>query len=194
MYDEYEFETMKEDISVVKQMGFDGVVTGILLSNGRIDIERMRELVKVAYPLKTVFHRAFDDAKDPIEDVGKLIEMGVCRILTSGQKANALAGAKYISELQKRFGDSITIMPGCGVNADNIEEIYRITGCTHYHLSGKVNVGSRMEYRECINRMNTPESEFIVERASYDLIKRARDVLDRLGKTTEQDGYSRRTL
>jgi copper homeostasis protein len=182
LYDEYEFETMKEDILAVKQMGFDGIVTGILLSDGRIDIERMRELVKVAYPLKVVLHRAFDDAKDPIEDVGKLIEMGVCRILTSGQKPNALEGAKYIAEIQKRFGNSITIMPGCGVSAGNIEEIYNITRCTHYHLSGKVNVGSRMEYRECINRMNTPESEFIVERASYDLIKRTRDVLDRLGK------------
>ncbi len=183
LYDEHEFETMKEDISVVKEMGFDGIVTGVLLSDGRIDIERMRELVEVAKPLKVVFHRAFDDAKDPIEDVDKLIEMGVIRILTSGQRANALEGAEYIAEVQKRFGNQIDIMPGAGVNADNIEEIYNITGCTHYHLSGKVNVGSRMEYKEYIKRMNTPESELIVERANYDLLKRARDVLDKLGKS-----------
>lgn len=183
LYDEHEFETMKEDISVVKEMRFDGIVTGVLLSDGRIDIERMRELVEVAKPLKVVFHRAFDDAKDPIEDVDKLIEMGVIRILTSGQRANALEGAEYIAEVQKRFGNQIDIMPGAGVNADNIEEIYNITGCTHYHLSGKVNVGSRMEYKEYIKRMNTPESELIVERANYDLLKRARDVLDKLGKS-----------
>lgn len=180
LYDENEFETMKNDISIAKQMEFDGIVTGVLLRDGRIDIERMRELVKIAYPLKVVLHRAFDDAKNPIEDIDKLIEMGICRILTSGQRANALEGANYIAKIQERFGDSITIMPGCGVNAGNIEEIYRLTGCTHYHLSGKVNIGSQMEYRECIKRMNTPVSEFVLERADYDLIKRARDVIDNI--------------
>lgn len=180
LYDDNEFEIMKNDISIAKQMEFDGIVTGILLSDGRIDIDRMRELVKIAYPLKVVLHRAFDDAKDPIEDIDKLIEMGVCRILTSGQRANALEGADYIAKIQERFGDSITIMPGCGVNGGNIEEIYKLTGCTHYHLSGKVDVGSQMEYRECIKRMNTPMSEFMVERADYDLIKRVRDIIDNI--------------
>ena len=180
LYDDNEFEIMKNDISIAKQMEFDGIVTGILLSDGRIDIDRMRELVKIAYPLKVVLHRAFDDAKDPMEDIGKLIEMGVCRILTSGQRANALEGADYIAKIQERFGDSITIMPGCGVNAGNIEEIYRLTGCTHYHLSGKVDIGSQMEYRECIKRMNTPMSEFVLEIADYDLIKRARDIIDNI--------------
>jgi len=183
LYDDNEFETMKNDISLVKEMGFQGIVTGVLLSNGKIDLERMKELVKAAHPLKVVLHRAFDDAKDPIEDIPKLIEMGVCRILTSGQRENALEGAKFIGEIQKSFGASITIMPGCGVNENNLEEIYKLTGCTHFHLSGKVNVGSKMEYRECIERMNTSSSEFIVERADFALIKRAREVLDRLSWT-----------
>lgn len=177
LYDDNEFETMKNDINIVKQMGFDGIVTGILLRDGRIDIDRMSELVKIAYPLNVVFHRAFDNAKNPIEDIPKLIEMGVCRILTSGQRANALEGANYIAKIQEKFGDSITIMPGCGVNANNIEQIYKVTKCTHYHLSGKVNIGSQMEYRECIKRMNTPKSEFVVERADYDLIKKAREII-----------------
>lgn len=180
LYDDNEFDTMKNDIAIVKEMGLDGIVTGILLSDGRIDINRMRELVKMAYPLKVVMHRAFDDAKNPMEDIDKLIEMGVCRILTSGQRANALEGADFIAKIQKRFGDKITIMPGSGVNAGNIEEIYRLTGCTEYHMSGKVNVGSKMEYRECIERMNTPISEFVLERADYNLIKKARDVIDNI--------------
>lgn len=180
LYDDNEFETMKDDIILAKEMGFQGVVTGVLLSNGKIDIDRMKELVKIAHPLKVVLHRAFDDAKDPMEDIPKLIEMGICRILTSGQRQNALEGANYIGQLQKSFGKYITIMPGCGVSANNLEEIYKLTGCTHYHLSGKVNLGSKMKYRECTERMNTPNSEFIVERADYNLIKRAREVLDRI--------------
>ncbi|SKC39261.1 copper homeostasis protein CutC [Maledivibacter halophilus] len=178
LYDDNEFETMKQDISIAKQMGFDGIVTGILLSNGRIDIDRMSQLVKIAYPLKVSLHRAFDDARNPMEDIPRLIEMGVCRILTSGQRANALEGADYIARLQEKFGDSITIMPGCGVNAGNIKQIYKITKCTHYHMSGKINVDSKMEYRECIKRMNTPKSEFVVERADYDLINKVRDIIN----------------
>lgn len=178
LYDDNEFETMKQDISIAKQMGFDGIVTGILLSNGRIDIDRMSQLVKIAYPLKVSLHRAFDDARNPMEDIPRLIEMGVCRILTSGQRANALEGADYIARLQEKFGDSITIMPGCGVNAGNIKQIYKITKCTNYHMSGKINVGSKMEYRECIKRMNTPKSEFVVERVDYDLIKKVRDIIN----------------
>ncbi len=180
LYDDNEFETMKSDIILAKEMGFQGIVTGILLSDGKIDIVRMKELVKIAHPLKVVLHRAFDDAKDPIDDIPKLIEMGICRILTSGQRKNALEGASYIGQLQKSFGYYITIMPGCGVNDNNLEEIYKLTGCTNFHLSGKVNVGSKMEYRECINRMNTSNSEFEVERADYNLIKRARVVLNKI--------------
>ncbi len=181
LYDNNEFETMKNDIAIAKQLEFDGIVVGILLPDGKIDLERMRELIKAANPLDVVLHRAFDDAKNPMEDISELVNMGICRILTSGQRENALAGIEYIAHIQQKFGDSITIMPGCGVNVDNIEQIYNLTGCTQYHLSGKVNVGSQMEYRECIQRMNTSTNEFVVERADYDLIKKAREVLDKIG-------------
>lgn len=187
LYDKDEFETMKNDINIVKEMGFSGIVTGILLSNGRIDIERMKELVKLAYPLKVVLHRAFDDASNPIEDIPSLIEMGVCRILTSGQRANALEGAHYVASLQEQFGDAITIMPGCGVNFTNIQKIHQITGCTNYHLSGKVNVESKMEYRECMNTMNTPEDEFIKQVADFDLVKKAREVMNCIKKKQMDD-------
>nr|WP_312576066.1 copper homeostasis protein CutC [Sedimentibacter sp.] len=180
LYDDNEFQTMKEDIEIAKKMGFDGIVAGILLSDGRIDIDRMNELVKFARPLKVVFHRAFDDARDPLSDISKLIDMGICRILTSGQRANALEGAEYIAKMQANFGKNITIMPGCGVNANNIKKIYEITGCSDYHMSGKVDVGSKMEYRENIKRMNTLQSEFIVERSDYNLIKKVRDIIDNL--------------
>lgn len=192
LYNCDEFATMKQDIGIAKQMGFDGIVTGILLRDGRIDIDRMSELVKIAYPLKVVLHRAFDDAKNPIEDIPKFIEMGICRILTSGQRENALEGANYIAKIQEMFGDSITIMPGCGINAGNIKQIYKITKCTHYHLSGKVNVGSKMEYRECIKRMNTPKSEFVVERADYNLIKKVRNIIDDIENDKESVEYERK--
>ncbi|HEY8364697.1 MAG TPA: copper homeostasis protein CutC [Haloplasmataceae bacterium] len=173
IYDDNEWETMIYDIEKVKEMGFSGIVTGVLHNNGKINIERMKEIVDISYPLKVVLHRAFDDALEPINDMEKLIDIGICRILTSGQKPNALEGSKYIAKLQKKYGDKITIMPCCGVNADNIPEIYKITGCTHYHLSGKVNVGSKMPYSSSI-------SDLVIERADYMLIKKAKEVLDKV--------------
>lgn len=180
LYDNHEFETMKNDIRLAKEMEFDGIVTGVLLKDGKIDMERMKELVTCAHPLPVVFHRAFDQAKDPFEDVKQLIDMGIVRILTSGQRSHALEGAKYIARLQEVYGDYMTIMPGCGVNAGNLEELYRLTKCTHYHLSGKTQVESQMTYRECMCKMNVPSSEFILEQASYEKIKLAKDVIDQL--------------
>lgn len=180
LYDDIEYETMKNDIVVAKEMGFDGIVTGFLLEDGQIDLNRMREIVELAKPLKVVLHRAFDDAKDPEKDIQELIDMGIIRILTSGQRKNAVDGAEYIKNIQEEFGDKITIMPGAGVNYENIKYLYNITGCTHYHMSGKVNVGSKMTYRESINRMNTDLNEFIVEIADFNKLKYARNVLDNL--------------
>lgn len=176
LFDEYEFETMKNDIEVVKRIGFDGIVTGVLKSDGRIDIERMQELVELASPLKVVLHRAFDRAKDLMADINLLIEMGICRILTSGQQPNAVLGANFIANLQKEFGDKITIMPGCGVSHLNVEELYQKTKCTNFHLSGRMKVESKMNYRDSLN----VESEYILEKADFELIKSMREVLDRL--------------
>ncbi|MFV0503936.1 MAG: copper homeostasis protein CutC [Lachnospirales bacterium] len=176
LYDEEDFETMLEDIEIAKEMNFHGIVIGFLLKDGTIDIERLKKVVQIARPLKVVFHRAFDNAKNPIKDVPKLIDLGICRILTSGQKTNALEGAEFIKELQEKYGNKITIMSGCGVNANNIEEIYNITKCTNYHLSGKINITSQMEYKKCEAKIDP--LEFSVAKADYNQIKAARDVLN----------------
>lgn len=177
LYDEFEFQTMKEDIKLVKELGFDGIVTGVLLSDGRIDLKRIKELVELAYPLPVVFHRAFDRAKDPMQDMEALIDMGICRILTSGQRQTAIQGVDFIAKLQKTYGDKITIMPGSGIHHSNIRTLIERTGCTHYHLSGKVFVDSEMTYR---GHRNTPfpEHEFVRQKTSFENIKKVRKILD----------------
>lgn len=179
LYNNEEFETMKKDVKLVKKMGFQGIVLGILLENGKIDLERMKEMVEIAKPLKVVLHRAFDDADEPEKDIPVLIDMGIIRILTSGQRKNALEGADYIAKIQKDFGDKITIMPGAGISAENIEEIHNKVNCRHYHMSGKVNTGSQMKYKDYIKRMETLDSELILEEAKWENIKAVREILDR---------------
>lgn len=185
LYNESEFETMKKDVGLVKKIGLHGIVTGILLENGKIDLERMKEIVELANPLKVVLHRAFDDADQPEKDITSLIDMGIIRILTSGQRKNALEGASFIADIQRKYGDKITIMPGAGINKKNIEEIHNIVKCQHYHMSGKVNVGSNMKYIDYIKRMETPDSELVVDEANYENIKAVRKILDSIINTGE---------
>ena len=77
----------------------------------------------------------------------ELIELGCDRILTSGQKADAVQGIPLIAELVKRAAGRIIIMPGCGVRANNIAQIEAATGAKEFHTSARRVVYSQMTYR-----------------------------------------------
>jgi len=146
-YSEDEYEIMKKDILFCKECGVNGVVTGILKPDGSIDIERTKELVGLAKPIQITFHRAFDMCRDPFEAMQDIISTGAVRVLTSGQKQTAFEGRHLIAELIQKAGDKIIIMPGSGINTENIQEIINTTGANEYHLSGRTVRHSKMEYR-----------------------------------------------
>ncbi len=145
-YTEEEFEIMKTDINLCKQLGCDGVVIGLLKADGTIDKKRNAALVELAYPLGVTFHRAFDRTADAFKAMEDIIEIGCERILTSGQKPNALDGADMIGQLIKQAGERIIIMPGSGVRSDNIMELAKKTGATEFHTSARINTESGMLY------------------------------------------------
>lgn len=147
-YSEMEFEIMKEDIQMCKQLGADGVVLGILKPDGNIDLERTTELVNLARPMSVTFHRAFDMTPDPFKSLEDIISAGADRILTSGHQNKAYDGIELIRELVIKAGDRIIIMPGSGINEENILEIKSRTGAKEFHLSGSGFVYSRMQYRK----------------------------------------------
>jgi copper homeostasis protein len=144
LYNEEEFEMMKADVQVCVDLGCDGVVIGILNADGTVDKERCRQLVELAYPLGVTFHRAFDRVVDPMQAMEDIIEIGCERILTSGQKPNAMA--ELIAKLIEQAKDRIIIMPGSGVRSENIIELATRTGAVEFHTSARTTVESRMEY------------------------------------------------
>src|SRR5512146_3272836 len=85
-YSPLEFEVMRQDILAAKEAGADGVVIGLLLPDGRVDVERTRALAALARPLSVTFHRAIDLCRDPAEALEELAGLGVDRILTSGRR------------------------------------------------------------------------------------------------------------
>jgi copper homeostasis protein len=146
LYTKEEFDIMLKDVKLCKELGCDGVVIGLLNTDGSIDFKRTAKLIEAAYPMGVTFHRAFDRCKDPFEALEQLIETGCERILTSGQKPAAPDGAELIAELNKTADNRIIIMPGSGVRADNIKMLAEKTGCIEFHSSLRGKEKSKMEY------------------------------------------------
>jgi copper homeostasis protein len=146
-YSPTEFEVMKLDIETAKQSGTDGVVFGILREDGTIDIERTRELMERARPLGVTFHRAFDMTRDPHQALEDLINLGVDRVLTSGQEITVLEGLDLITDLIKQAGDRIIVMPGGGITEKNIKKIIDRCRPREIHFAALAGVESPMKYR-----------------------------------------------
>lgn len=146
LYSGQEFELMKEEIRHVKESGADGVVLGILKADGMVDVERTRELVELAAPLKVTFHRAIDMTRDLNEALEDVIRAGCYRVLTSGGRNTVAEGLEQIRALTKRAAGRVQVMAGSGVNAANTRSLLD-AGVDAVHLSGKSGRDSRMVYR-----------------------------------------------
>lgn len=146
LFSEEEFEIMRNDVVLCKKSGCDGVVIGILQSNGKVDKARCLQLTELAYPMGVTFHRAFDWAINPFEALEDVIDIGCERILSSGQQPNAIQGTSLLADLVKQADHRITIMPGGGVRSINIADLGRQTHCTEFHSSASIRRKGNMEY------------------------------------------------
>lgn len=133
-YSDLEFQAMKEDILAFKQADVNGIVFGILTPEGDVDMERSREVIMLARPLSVTFHRAFDMTRDPYKALEDLIELGVDRVLTSGQEASVPEGADLLADLVKKADGRIIVMPGCGISERNFPKIHAKINASEYHV------------------------------------------------------------
>ena len=125
---------MKRDVAKYCEMGVDGIVSGVLMSDFTLDVERTRELIELSKPSKFTFHRAFDWVPNPVETLVQLEKLGVDYVLTSGKEDSAEKGLTLLNELNT-ISRRTTIMAGGGVNAQNVEK-FKIAGFKAVHLSG----------------------------------------------------------
>ncbi len=146
LYSDAEFEVMKTDVKLCKELGCDGIVIGMLNADGTVDKKRCRELVSLAYPMGVTFHRAFDRVNNASQALEDVIEIGCERILTSGLVPAALDGVETLAALIKQADERIIIMPGSGVRSDNIIELAKKTGAIEFHTSARMNIDSKMNY------------------------------------------------
>lgn len=140
-----ELEVMKRDILTCREMGIDGVVFGFLSKDGRINEELLVSFLEMARPLSVTFHRAFDVCRDPREGLEVLMNHGVDRLLTSGQKDSVCDAAPLIRELINQAAGQMVIMPGAGLTELNIRAFSGEVGASEYHGSFRSNMGSVMQ-------------------------------------------------
>lgn len=144
-YTDAEFQAMLEDVRTVRELGFPGLVIGVLDEDGNVDNARMQQIMVAAGPLAVTFHRAFDMCANPQQAFDTLAKLGVARVLTSGQKASAEKGLSLIRELIAR-ADAPIIMAGAGVRASNLE-LFLEAGVKEVHSSAGQWIPSAMRYR-----------------------------------------------
>jgi copper homeostasis protein len=147
LFDDDEFAIMKSDIETAKAEGADAVVIGLLLPDGTIDAKRSKELIVLARPMLATFHRAFDMTPDPFAALETLVELGVERILTSGQEASVLEGLPLIAQLVKRAGDRIIVMPGGGITKRNVDRIVAAAKPRELHFAALEMASGGMQFR-----------------------------------------------
>jgi len=139
-YDAHEMRIMLDDIAVCKAAGVAGVVLGVLLPDGTVDVGRTSQLVSAARPMSVTFHRAIDVTRDPLVAFGACMRLGVDRVLTSGHAATAIGGAAVIAAMVAAASEAsslIRVVAGGGVTAANAGDIVRLTGVTEVHGTGE---------------------------------------------------------
>lgn len=146
LYSDDEFQTMLQDIKHARKAGATGVVFGILTADGRVDIDRTRQLVEAAGDMETTFHRAVDMTEDYEAAVEAIIAAGCKRILTSGGYDKAIDGIYNIRRAVEISQGRIEIMAGSGVVAANAKKLTE-TGVDALHFSAKKMIAGGMEYR-----------------------------------------------
>lgn len=171
LYTDLEFELMKEDIRVCKDLNCDGVVIGILKADGSVDVDRCSELVELARPMQVTFHRAFDMSSDLFLALEAIISLGCERILTSGGEGSAITGALVLAKLIEQANERITIMPGAGITSANIAELIKITGAVEFHASARSPAASQMLFKNQKLNMGAAADEFTHDTTNPDKVR-----------------------
>lgn len=178
-YTQNEYEILKEEVKMFRQLGADGIVIGCLNPDGSLNMEQMKGLIEESGEMDVTLHRAFDVSRDAMEALEQAISLGCRTILTSGQKNSAWEGRASLAKLQEESRGRIEILAGSGIKPEIIGQLHKETGITSYHMSGKVVVDSKMTFRREGVNMGLPGfSEYEIWQSSAEKIKEARKIVD----------------
>lgn len=171
LYTAQELAVMHDDIRLAGELGAQCVVFGVLDETGFLDYHAMAKLVQTAKDrnLEVTCHRAFDVAREPLDFLYALIDLGVDRLLTSGQERTAVEGKGLLQELVVAADGRLSIMPGGGVRPHNIHELLDLP-IYEVHTGSSERVPSRMARQTDSQQFHT----FVDEQAIRAIVEAVR--------------------
>lgn len=136
-YDFIDQQIMLDDLRMMLDLDIDGIVIGALTKQNKIDKDFLAPFIKLTKQAKKelTFHRAIDLVNDIHTSTQEIINLGFDRVLTSGTGTDVIAGLETLKSLQQNFGSQIQIMPGGGINSQNVSKILEVTKVTNIHGS-----------------------------------------------------------
>ncbi len=175
-YSDHEIEIMKKNILLCKNLGCAGIVSGILQKNNDIDLIQTKQLIELAAPMEFTFHRAFDWVNHPLQEMKNLIDLGVTRILSSGQKNKAIDGIDLLQKLKNNSEEKIQIMPGGGIHKNNILSFKNI-GFRMVHFSATDKIQTLPNFSKVKMHSNLFFNEGILATSNYNIIKEIIEII-----------------
>ena len=154
-YSDFEWQTLVHDAKWLLNQGVAGIAFGCLDENNDIALDRCKEMRSLTTGKKLVFHKAFDDVRDPRKSLEQLVEVGIDRVMTSGHRPTALDGLTNITSVHRQAEQRIEILPAGGINAQNAKKIAQTSGCRQLHgsfSSGKCG-NLRLEIEQTISEL-----------------------------------------
>ena len=133
-YSAAEWRLFLRDAELVLAAGAEGIAVGALTADREIDVPRIDEVVRLAGDRTVVFHRAFDLTRDWRRSLEILNELGVQRVLTSGQASTAIKGVATLRDMVESSQQLLVrILAGSGIRANNVRELVRRCGVSEVH-------------------------------------------------------------
>ena len=184
LYMPEEIEMMCAQITELRSAGANGFVIGCLNPDGTLDCTATARLAKAANGAGLTLHRAIDVSADPFQTYRDAAALGIDTVLTSGAAASCVQGVdvlcSLLAERDRTNGPEVLI--GAGVNAGVIRQLSAaLPDARAYHMSGKVELESRMVFRREGVPMGLPGlDEWHIQQTDTASVRAARQVLDDL--------------
>ncbi|MEY2793946.1 MAG: hypothetical protein RJA76_1938, partial [Bacteroidota bacterium] len=166
------------ELDQLLEAGVHGIVFGALLPSGEPDISFLQEIKNRVGAISLTCHRAIDVARNSLDMLDVLIQIGFQRILSSGEKNKAIDGLENLKQMVEKSKNRIEIMAGSGVNSENCLEFIKI-GCHAVHFSAKKTIHGQMDYKKPGISMGGIDgiSEYDVFFASEEEIRRVVEIV-----------------
>ena len=154
---ERDLEHLKEAARSFPQIR--GAVFGVLRADGHLDLEAMAQLTARARPLEVTCHRAFDMCRDASRALSELVDLGIERVLTSGQGPAAPQAVDVLKRLIDLAEDRVIVMPGAGITPDNACALLGATGAREFHATAWTRRPTGMLFRQSRVFMGGPDED-----------------------------------